>query len=648
MGKLTDFMTRVPGDVGRRTGTVLRSPLLYVGLVAALAATLLVPALSFLLIGVPAAAAAYALRPLLPGMPSVPRMFLGGRSNANPSRSRQSSAKKQDGNTLADRKHSSGRKSDTSGEKVPHGRKVGDPMVDALIKRLGAAGMIVSTDWGFAKKILNELPDKYNYLRQKKGNIYGFVYNSVIYINPKAKAAATPIHEYTHVWAEVLRQKNPEEWKHIVDMLKNDSETTRLWDGIKKSYPHLESDDEIADEVLATYSGKHGAARLREEYRDGVEPESAFEKVLQTLRRFWNDVATFFGVHYTDKEDIADKVLADFLQGVNPLDYAEEGREKLSDRFPLHEIHVDTQNEKTESMKQNNEVTILKGEDAQRTVGEILENNPKPGDYVNKEALYPVHLGAVGYFYDRSGDGNPLFTAFDNSTGDCWVENFKTAEGAEKWCRGELDTDEVHEMESNVEEIILSRDSFHAAVLPPHVEFDENGEMSLDMQFFDGYAIDVNPFGLGMSERIAMYYPTIAEVAKNPDMQEEIEEYTDRTWAEGSVLEQVYDIALKFGQAGRVLCPKERFDAAADAIVERTTDRTARAFTPEQRNAIELAAGSNGSREGSPSRSVFMESLFSHAQEKMPGVPISWANDAHLELQDLAKGEIRQGGGIHR
>ena len=77
-------MARVPGDVGRRTGTVLRSPLLYVGLVAALAATLLVPALSFLLIGIPAAAAAYALRPLLPGMPSVPRMSLGGATRILP------------------------------------------------------------------------------------------------------------------------------------------------------------------------------------------------------------------------------------------------------------------------------------------------------------------------------------------------------------------------------------------------------------------------------------------------------------------------------------------------------------------------------------------------------------------------------------
>ena len=35
---------------------------------------------------------------------------------------------------------------------------------------------------------------------------------------------------------------------------------------MKRNYPELTNDNEIADEVLAFYSGSHGAERLREEH----------------------------------------------------------------------------------------------------------------------------------------------------------------------------------------------------------------------------------------------------------------------------------------------------------------------------------------------------------------------------------------------
>lgn len=67
--------------------------------------------------------------------------------------------------------------------------------------------------------------------------------------------AETPIHEYTHIWADAIRENNPNEWSNIVNLMK----TTTLWGQIKKDYPELKTDAEVADEVLATYSGKRGA-----------------------------------------------------------------------------------------------------------------------------------------------------------------------------------------------------------------------------------------------------------------------------------------------------------------------------------------------------------------------------------------------------
>ena len=234
-------------------------------------------------------------------------------------------------------------------------------------------------------------------------------------------------------------------------------------------------------------------------------------------------------------------------------------------------------------MKKEN-INVLTGEEARKVLGEILESERKSPRFE-----FPAHVGAVGYFRDTTGEGNNVYAAFDHSSGDCWCEDFKTREGAEKWCRGELSTDEVRELESNVEEIILSKDSFVEYLkgcigdtpnqMPPYVKFDEHGEMAIDMQFFDGYAFDTNPHGLGTYDRIAMYYPTVAEVAKNPQMQEEIEDYIDRRWAEGSKQEQIYDIALKFGKAGRLRCPQDRIEAAVSAIVERAADPSATSFT---------------------------------------------------------------------
>lgn len=308
-------------------------------------------------------------------------------------------------------------------------------------------------------------------------------------------------------------------------------------------------------------------------------------------------------------------------------------------------------------MEQKSEVRVLTGKEALQAVHNILASVQDDGNSVH----YPVMVGTAGYFRDVNGDGDMVFSAFDNTTGDCWCEDFKTAEGARKWCLGELSTDEVRKMESNIEEIILNKDSFSEFLkgrigetpnkMPPYVKFDEHGEFALDMQFHDGYAFDTNPHGLGMYDRIGLYYPTVAEVAKSPEMQEEIEDYTDRRWAEGSKQEQIFDIALKYGQAGRIHCPKERFDAAVTAIVERAADPSAKAFTPEQREKVQLAAACNGEFFYTPGsfRETFYDSLFSHAQQQMQRVPLAWANDAHQELKELANDKVRdQGLGLRR
>ncbi len=170
------------------------------------------------------------------------------------------------------------------------------------------------------------------------GEYYGFVHDNTVYIDPTRFNAETPIHEYAHLWAEALRQQNPMEWKNIVSIMKEDKS---LWNYVKESYHHLQADNDIADEVLATYSGRQGLERLKEASKKYDNPHSMFEHISRMLEGFWKAVCGFVGVEYKNKEDVADRVLYDFLSEVNPLKYTKEGVQKLSDRMILGHVRAD-------------------------------------------------------------------------------------------------------------------------------------------------------------------------------------------------------------------------------------------------------------------------------------------------------------------
>jgi len=162
------------------------------------------------------------------------------------------------------------------------------------------------------------------FFRTQNGEAYGFIAEGKIYLDPRIAKADTPIHEYTHLWTEALRNANPKEWQNVVELMKD----TWAWDYVKESYPELEGDDEIADEALAHFSGRQGAKRLREAAKDeiakadGILGEaavwSAFNKVKTALKNFWRGVADLLHIHFTSAEEVADKVMYDLLNRVKP------------------------------------------------------------------------------------------------------------------------------------------------------------------------------------------------------------------------------------------------------------------------------------------------------------------------------------------
>ena len=199
-------------------------------------------------------------------------------------------------------------------------------------------------DW---KQVQYDASRNIRFFKDKEGTSYGFTVNDKIYVDPRIATAETPIHEYSHLWATAIQKANPKEWENIVGLMKN----TSIWNEVKASYKDLHTDNEIADEVLATYSGRAGAEKLRKMVSDSNgEGVSAIKKATikrdvffleSALKKFWQAMASFLGIHYESAEQVADQVLKDMLNEVNPVNKLKEFTES---RDNLYQEYVENGN----------------------------------------------------------------------------------------------------------------------------------------------------------------------------------------------------------------------------------------------------------------------------------------------------------------
>ena len=214
-----------------------------------------------------------------------------------------------------------------------------------------------------------KITDHVRFLRTADGEVYGLVKDGRIYLDPKVATSETAVHEYTHLWGDMLRRKDSEQWSHTVKELKN----SVLWEEVKVLYPELKTDDEIADEVLSTFSGRRGAERLREEARrvadgDGgvftkAKAIETLERVKEAIARFWEGVARMFGINrYRSAEELADMAMRDLLDSKNPMkdesgmrkrgEVGDEGVKSLKGEEAMVALDNIFEDKKTENMPQ--------------------------------------------------------------------------------------------------------------------------------------------------------------------------------------------------------------------------------------------------------------------------------------------------------
>ena len=214
-----------------------------------------------------------------------------------------------------------------------------------------------------------KITDHTRFLRTADGEVYGLVKDGRIYLDPKVATAETAVHEYTHLWGDMLRRKDAEQWSRTVKELKN----SVLWEEVKELYPELKTDDEIADEVLSTFSGRRGAERLREEARRVADGEGGvftkakaietLERVKEAIARFWEGVARMFGINrYRSAEELADMAMKDLLDSKNPMkdesgmrkrgEVGDEGVKSLKGEEAMVALDNIFEDKKTENMPQ--------------------------------------------------------------------------------------------------------------------------------------------------------------------------------------------------------------------------------------------------------------------------------------------------------
>lgn len=162
----------------------------------------------------------------------------------------------------------------------------------------------------------------------KSGKVYGWTVGGKIFLTKDGINPNTPVHEYTHLWAEAMRQHNAKGWQSVKDLLKG----TPIWDEVLNdpNYHSISADeDAVASEALSRISGRENAKKMEAEAQrmideaDGIGEKAEAISLLDRMRRaldaFWRWVGkNLFEIKkFESIEEVTDRVLYDLTTGTD-------------------------------------------------------------------------------------------------------------------------------------------------------------------------------------------------------------------------------------------------------------------------------------------------------------------------------------------
>jgi hypothetical protein len=138
-------------------------------------------------------------------------------------------------------------------------------------------------------------------MRHSNNVVYGFAVGSEIYLNENNINAHTPAHEFTHIWAKVVRDMKPKLWEQGVKLLKSDKEAKVIWDEVMndQNYANIHNnEDAVASEVLSRIVGGNNE-KLIQAIFEGKRPthnKSFGKRLLAWIEKFFGEVVDIFGL----------------------------------------------------------------------------------------------------------------------------------------------------------------------------------------------------------------------------------------------------------------------------------------------------------------------------------------------------------------
>lgn len=268
-----------------------------------------------------------------------------------------------------------------------------------------------------------------NFFKTRDGHAYGYTYKGKIYIDPRIATSETPVHEYSHLWAEMKRQTSPEEWEDIKRVMLTDKMVQPIIEKVKREYPELTKEgkeDDFIEEIITQFSGKRGSERLREIANEiaaengGVfgkaEAVTAMQRLKNILNHFWAGVAKMMGWKYRNANQIADRIMADMLNGVNPREKMRAARDERRDmrmgERDRKQSQLDIINENNPADESLGEHTWIKSVDDIKNFDEAMseygENENLAPDYTADMAGKAKETGEITV-YSSKPIGNGIF-----------------------------------------------------------------------------------------------------------------------------------------------------------------------------------------------------------------------------------------------
>lgn len=188
--------------------------------------------------------------------------------------------------------------------------------------------------------------------RKNDGVVYGYTLNNVIYLNENVFNANTPAHEFTHIWANVAKNKNPELWEDGKALLKESD----VWNEVMEDSLYMNirgNEDAVASEVLSRIVGRENEELIRKsidpKYKPLKEQSAITSRIMSWFKKLWGEVRSLF-------------------------DYSRDGKPLTYDEFihmPLKDLWDETRNiQFNKSLNQQN-IESLPELSAEDTYGQV-------------------------------------------------------------------------------------------------------------------------------------------------------------------------------------------------------------------------------------------------------------------------------------